>query len=217
MITIMHTYRGQIFTLNEAVVLTEISLRVLDNAIGKKKTPTMPGKWAGNAKRLLDLRALMLLMLERRYANHFKLELRRELVNALETSTSKKISLKKGFVTIDLRELRRELAASLRMLRRIRNFVSSDPDILDSEPVLRSTCVPVYLIATLLREGLSEADLLKRYPSLTAEMVRLVPIYAATYPVRGRSRTYLCYDGAPIQSTYRKLTTIEALAIPGVG
>ncbi len=205
----MHVPRDQWFTTNEAVVLTGVSLGIIYRSISKKRTPSVSGKWTGNAKQLLDLRALMLLILERRYDNHFKPELRRELVNALEISTRKKISLKGGFLTIDLREPRRELAASLRMLRRIRDLVSSDPDVLDSEPVLRSTRVPVYLIATLLGKGSSEANLLERYSSLTAEMVRLVPIYAATYPARGRSRTYLWYDRAPIQSTYRKLTTVE--------
>lgn len=195
----MYASKGRLFTPTEAAVLTGLSLRVVNTAIDKKKTPVISGKWTGNAKRLFDLRALMLLTLERRFANRFRPDVRRELVDALETSTHNKIFLKKGSLTIDLREPRRELAASLRTLRRIRDLVGSYPDIMDSEPVFRGTRVPVHLIAILLGKGLDKANLLKMYPSLTAEMIQLTPIYAAAYPLRGRPKTRLWHDLTPTQ------------------
>ena len=68
----------------------------------------------------------------------------------------------------------------------------------------------MHLIAALLVQGSTEADLLEGYPRLTAEMVHLAPIYAAAYPLRGRPRAQPWHDAAPTQSTRRKLAAIEA-------
>jgi uncharacterized protein (DUF433 family) len=126
------------------------------------------------------------LTLERRLADRFAPELRREVFAALGNSPRNQVSLQGGFLTIDLRELRGELASSLRPLRRARGVVVTDPDILGRAPVFRGTRIPVHLIAMLLEQGSSETELLESHPRLTAELVQLAPIYAAAYPLRGR-------------------------------
>ena len=73
-------------------------------------------------------------------------------------------------------------------LRRARSLAVSDPEILGGEPVFRGTRVPVHLIATLMEQGSTEAAILKAYPRLTSEMIRLAPAYAQAYPLRGRPR-----------------------------
>lgn len=80
------------------------------------------------------------------------------------------------------------LVTSLRDLRRARRLVVSDPEILDGEPVFRGTRVPVHLIAELAPQGSRPAELIEGYPRLTAEMIRLAPVYAAAYPLRGPRR-----------------------------
>jgi len=75
-------------------------------------------------------------------------------------------------------------------------------------PVFRGTRVPVHLIATLLGQGSTEMDLLEAYPRMTTEMVRLAPIYAAAYPLRGRPRAQPWHDQPPVRSTRRALATI---------
>ncbi|MBW4093146.1 MAG: DUF433 domain-containing protein [Proteobacteria bacterium] len=77
------------------------------------------------------------------------------------------------------------MANALRTLRRVRDCVVSDPDILGGAAVFRGTRVPVHLIATLIGQGSTETDLLEAYPRLTAEMVHLAPTYAAAYPPGG--------------------------------
>jgi uncharacterized protein (DUF433 family) len=83
------------------------------------------------------------------------------------------VSLEGGLLKIDLREPRRELAASLRALRRARRLVVSDPEIMGGNPVFRGTRVPVHPIAELIAQGAAEAELLDGYPRLTPEMIRL--------------------------------------------
>jgi uncharacterized protein (DUF433 family) len=205
----MQTHENALFTATEAAVLTRLSVKAVNNAIDKKTIPAVTGKRAGHATRLLDLHALISLTLERRLADRFVPELRREVFDALATAPRNRVSLDGGFLTIDLREPRRELATSLRTLRRARDVVVSDPDIMGGDPVFRGTRVPVHLIATLVGQGSTETDLLEGYPRLTAEMVRLAPIYAAAYPLRGRPRAQPWHDQSPARSTRRKLATIQ--------
>jgi uncharacterized protein (DUF433 family) len=205
----MQSFENSLFTPTEAAVLTRMSVKAVNNAIDKKAIPTVAGKRAGHATRLLDLHALMSLALERRLADRFVPELRREVFDALATAPRNRLILDGGFLTIDLREPRRELATSLRTLRRARDVVVSDPDIMGGDPVFRGTRIPVHLIAALRGKGSTEADLLEGYPRLTVEMVRLAPIYAVAYPLRGRPRVQPWHAQPPARSTRRKLATIQ--------
>lgn len=206
----MQTQKDSLFTPTEAAVLTRLSVKAVNNAIDKKTIATVPGRRAGHATRLLDLRALMSLTLEHRLADRFVPQMRRKVFDALAAAPRNRVSLDGGLVTIDLREPRRELAASLRRFRRARALVNSDPDVLGGDPVFRGTRIPVHLIATLLEQGSAETELLEAYPRLTAEMVELAPIYASAYPLRGRPRGQPWHGQRPVRSTRRKLATIEA-------
>ena len=206
----MQAHEDTLFTPTEAAVLTQLSVKAVNNAIDKKTIPAVSGQRAGHATRLLDLRALMSLALERRLADRFVPELRREVFDALATAPRNRVSLEGGFLTIDLREPRRDLATALRALRRARDLVVSDPDIMRGDPVFRGTRIPVHLIATLIGLGSTETDLLEAYPRLTAEMVQVAPIYAAAYPLRGRPRAQPWHGRPPVRSTRRKLATIDA-------
>jgi uncharacterized protein (DUF433 family) len=206
----MRRHEDSLFTATEAAVLTRLPVKAVNNAIDKKTVATITGQRAGHATRLLDLRGLMSLTLERRLADRFVPELRRAVSNALATGPRNRVSVEGGFLTIDLREPRRELAASLSKLRRARVLVTSDADTFGGDPVFRGTRVPVHLIATLVEQGSTEADLLESYPRLTAEMVQLAPIYAAAYPLRGRPRAQPWHSQAPVRTTRRKLATIAA-------
>src|SRR5467141_1318092 len=135
-----------LFTPTEAAVLTGLTLKAVKNAIDKKTISAVPGEEGG---RLLDARALVSLALERRLADRVAPELRRKVFDALAGSPRNVVSLEGGLLKIDLRELRRELAASLRELRRARHLVVSDPEIMGGDPVFRGTRVPVHLIAEL--------------------------------------------------------------------
>jgi uncharacterized protein (DUF433 family) len=189
--------------------LTQLSVKAVNNAIDKKTVAAITGLRQGHAMRLLDLRALMSLSLERRLADRFVPELRREVFDALGSASRDTVTLEGGFLKLDLREPRRELATSLRALRRARHLVISSSEIMGGEPVFRGTRTPVHLIASLVGQGSSAADLLQAYPRLTAEMVQLAPIYAAAYPLRGRPRRQPWHDRQPVHRSRRKLATIE--------
>ena len=93
-------------------------------------------------------------------------------------------------------------------LRRTRRLVVSDPEIRGGDPVFRGTRVPVHLIAELMAQGSKPADLIEGYPSLTAEMIRLAPVFAAAYPLRGPRRKQPWRDRQPVRRGRRRLDTI---------
>jgi uncharacterized protein (DUF433 family) len=194
-----------LFTPTEAAVLTGLSLKAVNNAIDKKTVSAVAGEEGG---RLLDARALVSLSVERRLSDRIAPELRRQVFDALAESSRNVVSLEGGLVKIDLREPRRELATSLRELRRARRLVVSDPEIMGGDPVFRGTRVPVHMIAELLAQGSTQAELLEGYPRLTAEMIRLAPVYAAAYPLRGRPRRQPWRDQQPVNRSRRKLGAI---------
>ena len=194
-----------LFTPTEAAVLTGLPLKAVNNAIDKKTISAVPGEEGG---RLLDARALVSLSLERRLSDRIAPELRRQVFDALAGSPRNVVSLEGGLVKIDLREPRRELAASMRDLRRARRLVVSDPEILGGDPVFRGTRVPVHLIAELVAQGSKPAELIEGYPRLTAEMIRLAPVYAAAYPLRGPRRKQPWHDQQPMRRGRRKLDAI---------
>jgi uncharacterized protein (DUF433 family) len=159
--------------------------------------------------RLLDARALVPLSLERRLPDRIATpELRRRVFDALADAPRNIVSLEGGLLKIDLREPRRALAASLRDLRRARRLVVSDPEILGGDPVFRGTRVPVHVIAELVAQGSKPTELIESYPRLTAEMIRLAPIYAAAYPLRRPRRKLPWSDQQPVRRGRRRLDTI---------
>src|SRR6516164_10640456 len=194
-----------LFTPTEAAVLTGLPLKAVNNAIDRKTVAAVPGEGGG---RLLDARVLMSLSIERRLASGIATpELRRKVFDALAEAPRNALSLEGGLIKIDLREPRRALAASLRDLRRARRLAVSDPQILGGDPVFRGTRVPVHMIAELVAQGSSPAELIEGYPRLTAEMIRLAPVYAAAYPLRGRPRRQPWRDQQPLRLSRRKLDT----------
>jgi uncharacterized protein (DUF433 family) len=198
----MHSHEN-LFTPTEAAVLTGLSVKAVNNAIDKKTISTVAGG------RLLDARALMSLSIEQRLSDRLATpELRRKVFDALAGAPRNVVSLEDGLIQIDLREPRRALAASLRDLRRARRLVVSDPEILGGDPVFRGTRVPVHLIAELVAQGSKPAELIEGYPRLTAEMIRLAPVYAAAYPLRGRPRRQPWRDQQPVHRRRRRLDTL---------
>ena len=195
-----------LFTPAEAAVLTRLSIKAVNNAIDKNMVPAVIRSGTSDSGRFVDQRGLLALVLEYRLANRFFPELRRRLFDALANSPRKAVlSVDEGLVKVDLQQPRRDLAASLRELRRARSLVVTDPDTLGGDPVFRGTRVPVHSIAAMLEQGSTEADILKGYPRLTAQMVRLAPVFAQAYPIRGRPRSQPWRDRPPVQRTRERL------------
>lgn len=175
---------GRLFSPAEAAALTGLPLKAVNNAIDKEilRAANSAGRGSG---RWLTASGLLALSLERRLWSVLVPNERRKLFRMVEERPYLKRS-SKGPLRIDLRRTRRELAAAIWRLRQIRALV--DTDVVGGEPTFRGTRIPIHLVASLLLEGATEEQLKESYPRLTRQMIRLAPLYAAAYPLRGRPR-----------------------------
>jgi uncharacterized protein (DUF433 family) len=71
-----------------------------------------------------------------------------------------------------------------RELRRLRQIVTSDPEIMGGTPVFRGTRIPVDLIADMLAQGATAEEILEGYPTRDEEKITLAPLCTRAFPVR---------------------------------
>jgi uncharacterized protein (DUF433 family) len=62
-------------------------------------------------------------------------------------------------------------------LARLRQLVTSDPEIMRGTLVFRGTRIPVDLVADVLAQGATAEEILGGYPMLNSEMISLAPLY----------------------------------------
>ncbi len=63
--------------------------------------------------------------------------------------------------------------------RKIFECISSDPDILHGKPCIKGTRIPVYLIVSLVAEGVTVDEIISDYPSITPEDIKTAVKYAS--------------------------------------
>jgi len=90
------------------------------------------------------------------------------------------------FLVLQIAPLLRSVREKENQLRKAREMVVEDPEILGGEPVIKGTRIPVYLVADMLAKGASQQEILEGYPTLAEEQVELASLYAIAYPRRGR-------------------------------
>src|SRR5690348_8397787 len=71
-------------------------------------------------------------------------------------------------------------------LARLRQLVTSDPEIMRGAPVFKGTRIPVDLIADMLAQGATAEEILEGYPTLSKDKIAIAPLYMRAFPRRGR-------------------------------
>ena len=94
-------------------------------------------------------------------------------------------------VVVDVRPAAHAVRSGLDQLTKAQRDVSRAPDVLGGTAVFKGTRIPVHDIADMLANGDSPAAIVKAYPQLNGDRVRLAAIYALAYPRRGRPSTKL--------------------------
>jgi uncharacterized protein (DUF433 family) len=174
-----------LITANEAASITGVPLRqvhriidagLLDGAVKRR-----------DHARLLAPKALVGLKLAHETADVLTLQSRREVVATL-IRRPRQAMIRTDVIAVDARPAARAVRAGLSQLSKARGIVSSAPGVLGGTPVFKGTRIPVHEVADMLANGDRPAAIIKAFPQLDAELVRLAPIYALAYPARGRPR-----------------------------
>lgn len=199
---IASTNSGRAFTPVEAAWLTELSTKTINASIDRGEVKVLRSRGSVKKRvRNLGPADVLYLMLRKELGTVLSAQAKRELyqrlkdvgleglsesISSIEARCDLEIRLAGGVVRIELKEICSRLANRWRALRDATQLVVSDPQIRGGEPVIRSTRVPVYMVADLLNQGADVNEILEDYPSLDAQMVRAALAYVETNPRRGR-------------------------------
>lgn len=173
-------------TANEAASVTGVPLRQVHRIIDAGILGAAV-KQRDNT-RLLTPKGLVGLRLAHDTAGMLTLQGRRAIV-ASSIRSPRQSMIRAEMVVVDARPAAKTVRSGLSLLAKARSMVSSTPDVLGGTPVFRRTRIPVHDIADMLANGDRPAAIVKAYPQLDVERVRLAAIYAEAYPERGRPRT----------------------------
>jgi uncharacterized protein (DUF433 family) len=178
--------RALLMTANEAASVTGVPLRQVHRIIDA-------GLLGGAVKRrrnarLLERNALVGLKLAHETAGMLTAEGRRVVVATLIRRPRQAV-IRADAVVVDARPAIKAVRSGLDQLTKARRLVSSTPDVLRGTPVFKGTRIPVHDIADMLMNRDEPARIVKAYPQLSKDQVRLAAIYALAYPRRGRPRT----------------------------
>jgi uncharacterized protein (DUF433 family) len=175
-----------LMTANEAASVTGVPLRQVHRIIDAGLLGAAV-KQRDNT-RLVTPKGLVGLRLAHDTADMLTLQGRRAVV-ASSIRSPRPSMIRADMVVVDARPAARMVRSGLSLLAKARSMVSSIPDVLGGTPVFKGTRIPVHEIADMLSNGDRPAAIVKAYPKLDAERVRLASIYAQAYPARGRPRT----------------------------
>jgi uncharacterized protein (DUF433 family) len=183
-----------LMTANEAASVTGVPLRQVHRIIDA-------GLLKGAVKRrhnarLLALKALVGLKLAHDTADVLTLESRRVVVATVIRSPGQS-TIRANLVVVDARSAAKAVRSGLDQLTKARRIVAGAPDVLGGTPVFKGTRIPVHDIADMLANGKAPTAIVKAYPPLDGDRVRLAAVYALAYPRRGRPRVKLARSRLP--------------------
>jgi uncharacterized protein (DUF433 family) len=76
-----------------------------------------------------------------------------------------------------------------KQIARLRQLVTSDPEIMRGTPVFKGTRIPVDLVADMPAQGAAVEEILGGYPTLNAEMISLAPIYMRAHAISAMQKS----------------------------
>lgn len=174
-----------LMTANEAASVTGVPLRQVHRIIDAGLLGAAVKR--RNKARLLAPRGLVGLRLAHDTADVLTLQGRRAVV-ATSIRSPRQSLIRADMIVVDARPAAQTVRSGLSLLAKARGMVSSTPEVLGGTPVFKGTRIPVHDVADMLANGDRPVTIVKAYPQLDADRVRLASIYAQAYPARGRPR-----------------------------
>ncbi len=172
-------------TVPEAAYLARVSARLVQNEIDEK----IVGVRLSGGRRSISGVDLLYLSAVRRLHGQMAPRLRRQVRNAIAHSVAEHAKTAGvEFFVVTLKALEDDVLNGFEALERVkREFVDIHPDVLAGEPVLRGTRLSVRLIADLVKQGATAAELAEEY-DLSPEQIDAASLYDRVTPKRGRPR-----------------------------
>lgn len=177
----------------EAAMVANVAPSYVNRAIDENILPSRYYRRDNGRSVRADACALIAFYAET--ANLLTAEMRKEMIKSLidlqnlmqRQGASPDMLIHDGVVTIDFGPILKRTSEALDRLSEARDMVVTSPEILGGTPVIKGTRVPVYDVAAVAAHTLID-EVLKDYPSITANQVELAKLYAKANPLRGRPK-----------------------------
>lgn len=174
----------------EAVFVTGLSEKTIQQAIDRKEVATLSSRRQGEAERLLGFPELVYLSLRDSVGRLLSPEGKRVLRQKLGLLQAAPMpgGVTVGPLELDVGRVTEAVSERLAQIEEARSMVTSNPEVRAGEPVVRGTRIPVSVLADLAAQGATREELLEDYPALTPQTLDAALLYARLYPRRGRPR-----------------------------
>lgn len=182
-------------TAEAAVILTmagndagaHVTKRAVDSVIGKQLFPAGAMR-RRRRQRSLTATGLMIVATEFTLRRELPVTaLRKRVYQAMLHQHAAEGRIPAGeTVTVNVEAPLARMAQALDRFRNLMALIEVNPEVQRGEPVLRGTRVTVATIAALAEGGTPVAEILRHYPSITAEQIEAAGAYAKAHPRRGR-------------------------------
>jgi len=163
-----------LMTANEAASVTGVPLRHVHRIIDAGLLGSAVKR--RNKARLLTPTGLVGLKLAHETADVLTLRGRRAVV-ATSIWSPRQSMIRADMIVVDARAAARTVRSGLSLLAKARGIASSTPDVLRGTPVFKGTRIPVHDIADMLANGDRPQAIVKAFPQLDRDRVRLAAIY----------------------------------------
>lgn len=142
-------------------------------------------------RRLLTRWGAVCLAIDREMPRDVPLPVRRQLyAGILARQSAEPARYERGILSyvVDVRLIADRVDAELARYRDAMASIVEDERVQGGAATFRGARILVHQIASLSRQGASEAELREDYPRLTSEMIEAARIHARAHPRRGRPR-----------------------------
>lgn len=177
---------GLQLTAAQASAVTGLSLKAINKAIDRGAIPSTAKAKNGIRRRYVSELALVCLKLEAKGLGELPLSFRKKIFHLVLTHPEMDVVRPVEAVQIDVQQAHREVLESVGTLKQAEQMVTVDEDVMGGAPVIAGTRIPVAALSEMLAQGATAEEIADGHPSLSAEQVRLAPIYVAAHPRRGR-------------------------------
>jgi uncharacterized protein (DUF433 family) len=174
------------FTVSEAAGMLGLGVTEVNNLVDE--IAPLGVARAGGGKRAVTYRGLFALLVAKELIYcQLNPDMRPETIKRALKVSGRRVQIPGTNLEVLVDSYRKQVNKGLRSLYEAENAVESDPEVMQGEPCVRGTRVPVYTVGAIAaRKGVDEA--LSAYPFLSKRSVELAAIYVGAHPRRGRPK-----------------------------
>ncbi len=179
--------KGELLTPSEAAVVAGVSVRDVHRVIDERIVPESLFSLEGG--RWFRPRACTYVRFYFHTAKSLTADERTWVIRSHCERKSARWKVEHEFLTVNLDRFVAETDARHADLKRAREMVTEDAEVLGGTPVIRGTRIPVHDVAAAIAAGQPAERLKAAYPDLDDDRIGLATLYAQASPPRGRPKT----------------------------